>query len=256
MKLILENWRQYLKEDEATYFPWLNELRATDDMEEQRDIVESDRFIRIGGGAFRTAYQPVDDPGYVIKLANGGEPGEKQMNKDDFNLAKRYPLISPKAYAHADDFSWVVMEKVFILAEVYGAGEADNGIQEMQRVLEKSFPTELEALSNIDGVQRNPFGEAWDLENPFDVLEMIMASFRADRRKAPSETDVGRRGDFAAQALQDVLSPVAGAAYQELSKAMYEFTIDRDDIADGNIGHDGNYNFKIIDSSVFEPYLV
>jgi hypothetical protein len=52
--------------------------------------------------------------------------------------------------------------------------------------------------------------------------------------------------------LQQVLPPVAGRAYQELSKAMHEFEIDKAELGRGNIGHDKDYNFKIIDSSVFD----
>jgi hypothetical protein len=51
--------------------------------------------------------------------------------------------------------------------------------------------------------------------------------------------------------LQQVLPPVAGRAYQELSKAMHEFEIDKFELDKGNIGFDKGGNFKIIDSSVF-----
>ena len=60
-------------------------------------------------------------------------------------------------------------------------------------------------------------------------------------------------GDLRAVNLQDILAPVAGPAYQELSKVMHEFAIDKYEIGRGNIGHDKDYNFKIVDSSVFDP---
>ena len=52
--------------------------------------------------------------------------------------------------------------------------------------------------------------------------------------------------------VQGIVAPVAGAVYQELSKAMQSFAIDKDEIGVGNIGYDKGYNFKIIDSSIFE----
>ena len=112
MKLLLENWRKYLAEGEAEYFPWLKEIQATDDFDEIQAILESDRFKKLGAGSFRAVYQPVDDPAHVIKMVHHPHDYKMQMNEDDFNTAKRYPLIFPRAYAHADDFSWVVMEYI------------------------------------------------------------------------------------------------------------------------------------------------
>jgi hypothetical protein len=79
---------------------------------------------------------------------------------------------------------------------------------------------------------------------------MIMASFRDDRpiNEVASAAVAAARAEL----LQQVLPPVAGRAYQELSKAMHEFEIDKAELGRGNIGHDKDYNFKIIDSSVFD----
>ena len=234
MKLLLENWRKYLTEGEAGHFPWLKEIQATDDLEEQRAILMySDRFIPVGKGSFRSVLAPRGDEDYVIKVVHDNDEHKLQMNKDDFETAKRYPLIFPKAYAHADDFSWVVMEKTRPI----------SWPSQMQKVLDQSFPKEQEALLKVaDELQFNP-------ADPFHVMKMIMASFRDDRpiNEVESRAVAGQRADL----LQQVLPPVAGRAYQELSKAMHEFEIDRLELGKGNIGQDEDYNFKIIDSSVF-----
>ena len=233
MKLLLENWRQYIAEGEAEHFPWLKEIQATDDLKEIQAIVESDRFKKIGGGSFRKVYEPVGDPEYVIKVIHDPDDYKMQMNKDDFETAKRYPFIFPKAYAHADDFSWVVMEKTRPI----------TWPSQMQKVLDQSFPKEQEALLKVaDELQFNP-------ADPFHVMKMIMASFRADR--PINEVESKATAEARAQLLQQVLPPVAGRAYQELSKAMHEFEIDKFELGKGNIGFDKGGNFKIIDSSVF-----
>jgi len=113
----------------------------------------------------------------------------------------------------------------------------------MQKVLDQSFPKEQEALLKVaDELQFNP-------ADPFHIMKMIMASFRDDRsiNEVASAAVAGARADL----LQQVLPPVAGRAYQELSKAMHEFEIDRLELGRGNIGFDKDSNFKIIDSSVF-----
>jgi len=102
----------------------------------------------------------------------------------------------------------------------------------------------------------------WNPADPFHIMKLIMASFRADREiqeaaappVAPSTfTARGEQGKDAstAESLQKILAPVAGKAYQELSKVMHEFEIDKYELGRGNIGFDKDSNFKIIDSSVF-----
>ncbi|HHZ95059.1 MAG TPA: hypothetical protein EYN67_05765 [Flavobacteriales bacterium] len=234
-----EQWRKYIKEGEAEHFPWLQGIQATDDLEEIQAIVESDRFKRVGTGSFRRVYQPISDPGYVIKVINEYDDYKMRMNEDDFDTARRYPFIFPKAYVHSDDFSWIVMENTPPLVDM----------EVMQKVLDQSFPAEQEALRNAMPLPFARLGGAeWNVADPFHIMKMIMASFRMDR-----ETNEAAVYDdkASAQSLQDIIVPVAGHAYQELSKVMHAFEIDKYEIGIGNIGHDENYNFKIIDSSVF-----
>ncbi len=250
MKLLLENWRKYLAEGEAEHFPWLKEIQAADSIKDIWNILESDRFKKLGSGSFRRVFESIDDPEHVIKVINEDDAWKMRMNEDDFNTAKRYPFIFPKAYAHAPDFSWVVMEKTPPI----------TWPSQMQRVLDKSFPKEQEALLKVaDELQFNP-------ADPFHIMKRIMESFRSGREINRKTTEAitptlvtarhGRNTDKdteTAQSLQDILAPVAGPAYQELSKAMHEFAIDKYEVGRGNIGHDKDYNFKIVDSSVFDP---
>jgi hypothetical protein len=238
MKLLLESWRQYLAEGEAQHFPWLKEILATDDFDEIHAILESDRFKKLGSGSFRAVYQPVGDPDHVIKMIHEPDDYKMQMNEDDFNTAKRYPFIFPKAYAHADDFSWIVVENTRPI----------TWPSQMQKVLDQSFPKEQEALLKV----ADELGGRFNPADPFHIMGRIMDSFRAGREVAIDKvSDDPSDADRKALELQKIIAPVAGPAYQELSKAMHEFEIDKYEINRGNIGHDEDYNFKIIDSSVF-----
>ena len=258
MKLLLENWRKYLNEGEAQHFPWLRDIQATDDLKEIQAIVESDRFKKIGGGSFRKVYEAVGDPEHVIKVIHDPDHYKRRMNEDDFDTARRYPFIFPKAYIHADDFSWIVMENTPPL--IYP--------EDMQKVLDKSFPAEQEALlrglalqapsgpepESLLGDGPSSWWAQWNPADPFHIMKMIMASFRFARKEAPDpDSPILGPDVLAAQELQDLIVPVAGPTYHELSKAMHEFAIDKFEIGRGNIGHDKDYNFKIVDSSVFDP---
>ena len=255
MKLLLETWRKYLTEGEAGHFPWLKEIQATDDLEEQRAILMySDRFIPVGKGSFRSVLAPRGDEDYVIKVVHDNDEHKLQMNKDDFETAKRYPFIFPKSYAHADDFSWIVTDYTPPVTKP----------DQMKKVLEQSFPAETYALVRELARPGDDDGwwAQWNPADPFHIMKLIMASFRADREiqeaaappAAPSTfTARGEQGKDAstAESLQKILAPVAGKAYQELSKVMHEFEIDKYELGRGNIGFDKDSNFKIIDSSVF-----
>jgi len=238
MKLLIERWRQYIKEGETEYFPWLKGIRESDDLGKQRTIAESDLFKKLGSGSFRTVYQPVSDPDYVIKLIHGNSDYEMQMNKDDFDTALKYPFIFPKAYTHADDYSWVVMENTSPLTKS----------EEMQQVLDQSFPSEQKALlGSHTFLAANP---GLNTADAFGIMKMIMDSFRSDREELPLSGDTS---DSLADEIQKIIVPVSGPAYQELSKVMHDFPIDKEEIGRYNIGRDKKNNFKIIDSSVFDP---
>ena len=240
-------WDRFLVESEAEHFPWLKEIQATDDLKEIQAIVESDRFKKVGGGSFRKVYEPIGDPEHVIKVIHDPDHYKRRMNEDDFNTAKRYPFIFPKAYAHADDFSWVVMEKTPPL--IYP--------EDMQKVLDQSFPTEQEVLLRKLSDAGFPGGDGWWAQwnpaDPFHIMKLIMGSFRAGARASTPRPGYETADQKSATDLQDILAPVAGAAYQELSKVMHEFAIDKFEIGRGNIGRGKDYNFKIVDSSVFDP---
>jgi len=247
-----------IAEGEAEHFPWLKEIQATNDLKEIQAIVETDRFKKIGGGSFRRVYEPVGDPDHVIKVIHDPDDYKRRMNEDDFNTAKRYPFIFPKAYAHADDFSWIVMERTPPLLRP----------EDMQKVLDQSFPVEQEALlrelalqapsgpepESLLGPGPSSWWAQWNPADPFHIMKMIMDSFRHDRKIAPEKVSIDPNdADREALDLQKIIAPVSGRAYQELSKVMHEFAIDKYEIGRGNIGHDKDYNFKIVDSSVFDP---
>jgi hypothetical protein len=119
---------------------------------------------------------------------------------------------------------------------------------QMQKVLDQSFPKEQEALLKV----ADELGGRFNPADPFHIMGRIMDSFRAGREVAIDKvSDDPSDADRKALELQKIIAPVAGTAYQELSKAMHEFEIDKYEINRGNIGHDEDYNFKIIDSSVF-----
>ena len=52
-----------------------------------------------------------DNPDIILKVGRGTSDSNK-MNKDDAMLFKKYPLIAPRTYAHADDYKWIYIDNV------------------------------------------------------------------------------------------------------------------------------------------------
>lgn len=143
MKPILESWRRYLKEEfaeeEKQYFgkslelgdqivemfqqflkdevykrhekPTIADVQAY--LQHFTDQVEIKLGIkRLGCGKFRCGFDVGTKE--IIKVDITPYGGGKDHNKDDFTLGtlSENSNIFPKAFAHADDFSWVLLEKV------------------------------------------------------------------------------------------------------------------------------------------------
>lgn len=143
MKPILENWRKYLKEEfaeeEKQYFgkslqlgdqiieifqqflkdtviprhpqPTIANIQTylqffIDDVETKLNIT------KLGCGKFRCGFDVGTKE--IIKIDITPYGAGKDHNKDDFILGtlSERSNIFPKAYTHADDFSWVLLEKV------------------------------------------------------------------------------------------------------------------------------------------------
>ena len=254
MKLLFEGWRTYLGESEETEWPWLAGLRQARTLEDQQEYLEKPTpgFQELGEGAFRRVYAPLQrsamtnipalDQDYVIKIVHGFYEGETKMNKDDFEVSKKYPLIFPKVYTHDDYFNWIIMERINTIKSYDGLG----------KMMRKSFKNEIEALQSISPGELSAVSGTVFHHNVHDydgLLDAIISSFRLDRWESTPDNPGAETS-----LLQKALSKAPGMAYQELSKLMHEFEVDPGEIGQSNVGYDDDFNFKILDSSIFEYF--
>ena len=95
MKLILENWKRFLTENESKYFPWIDDLYS-----DPKKFIQ-DQFDKrgvVGTGSFRTVVVPDEDKDFVVKIIRYGE-SDSFMNKVEKILGDEYPDVFPKVYA-------------------------------------------------------------------------------------------------------------------------------------------------------------
>ena len=149
MKLLLENWRQFIKEeasphsvlrrpDASSYFGQeFADFKKRVARGEDPNKVAKDMLKPIGVGSTRRVYGFTDNPDIVLKIILESHAAPRGIGKSRDPLApdpktgfttrhkkaanewegyvaiqQKYPGVFPKSYEIADDFSWILTEKV------------------------------------------------------------------------------------------------------------------------------------------------
>ena len=265
-------WKAHLStlnevKGEASYFPYIEDLRAFDNRDYPKtvkdwikarktgkpktkyaaikmfliDLVEKGKAKKLGSGAFRTVYGFNENPNVVLKYARGGYDDAMRMNKEDFEIARKYPSISPRVYAHDDEWTWVYMDYV----EPAFIGE-DGRYYEAVR---NTFPAVTKyIMANVnDYLPINPY----DPDELMLVLSTAAAKLSRKDRRSP-RTRRGRGIEDWVDRHKEGLLKVAGPTFIQLSKAMVEYDISPQELRQANVGYGKDDKLIIIDSSIFE----
>jgi hypothetical protein len=262
-----KNHLQILKEvkGEAKYFPYIEQLRAFDKLPRELtpdqyfedpkpktkytaikqflvDLVEKNEAERLGSGAFRTVYGFYDNPDVILKVARGQHGRSSfRMNKEDYELFKKYPSISPRVYAHDDeDWAWVYMEAIEPAVGAFSG--------KYQEALLATFPKLVKYILQSNLRSRiNP-------TNTDDIMLVIATAAarlaRGDRRLPATDSLMFTIKNWTDDN-EDQIIANADPAFLELSKAMVEYDIAPDEIREKNVGYGKDGKLIIIDSSIF-----
>ena len=236
MKLLMENWRKYLAENESKYFPWIDDLYS-DPQKFIQDQYDKGGFV--GSGSFRTVVVPDDDKDFVVKILRYSER-DSYMNKVEKLLGDEYPDVFPRVYAHGPDYRWIVMDRVQPISTRNNELLEEAMIATMPKLYEYAY----ELLSLDDG------SPSMDTK-PFALFNYIVMA--ASPRLRPIDLPYGdntRLTDRVAKIQEFGLANEPW--FTQLSKAMKRYGVDWGDLAEGNVGIDmKDHTLKIIDASVF-----
>ena len=270
-------WKSHLQtlnevKEEAIYFPYIEDLRAFDDFPKTRfdkkfmdwldspeprgpepktkytgikmfllDLVDKNKAEKLGSGAFRTVYRFDENPTVVLKYARGGYDEAMRMNKEDFEIARKYPTISPRVYAHDDEWTWIYMDYV----EPAFIGEDGRYYDSVRN----TFPAVTKyIMDNVnDYLPINPY----DPDELMLVLSTAAAKLSRKDRQSPRTARGKGIEDWVDRHKEDLLK-VAGPAFIQLSKAMTEYDISPQELRQANVGYGKDDQLIIIDSSIFE----
>jgi hypothetical protein len=236
MKLLMENWRRYLAENESKYFPWIDDLYS-DPKKFLQDQFDKGGYV--GSGSFRTVVIPDNDKDFVVKIIRYGE-AHSFMNKVEKLLGDEYPDVFPKVYAHDPDYNWIVMDRVQPISTRNEELLEEAMIATMPKLYEYAY----DLLSLDDG---SPSMHT----KPFALFTYIVMA--ASPRLRPIDLPYGdntKLMDRVAKIQEFGLANVPW--FTQLSKAMKRYGVDWGDLAEGNVGIDmKDHTLKIIDASVF-----
>lgn len=238
MKLLMENWREYLNEGEGDFFPWLQQLR--DDPAKFIDD-QQEKGGHAGSGSFRTVVVPESDKDFVVKiLRRDSEQRDSYMNKVEKLLGDEYPDVFPRVFAYDPDYRWIVLERVQPIST------------RNEEVLEEALVATIPRLHEFtyDLLSLEDGSPSMDTK-PFAMLRFIVMA--AAPQLLPHLLGYGNQ-----EAKLERINKIKefGFAnepwFTQLSKSMKRYGVDWSDLQEGNVGVDmKTHTLKIIDASVF-----
>lgn len=134
MKLLFETWRRFLKEDIGYFGDSFVEFMNRVDTGEHPLKVAREILDPIGIGSTRVVFGFPDNKTHLLKIVNVEIIGDEEAyaadyrnpftgfdrkhkavsneNEADLKMQSRYPNVFPRSYEYAEDFSWILTERV------------------------------------------------------------------------------------------------------------------------------------------------
>lgn len=134
MKLILENWRKFIKEDIGYFGNSFVEFKNRVDAGEHPLKVAREILDPVGKGSTRIVFGFPDNKTHLLKVVNVEIIGDEEPypadfrnpmtgftrkhktvsneNEADLKMQQRYSEVFPRTYEYAEDYSWILAERV------------------------------------------------------------------------------------------------------------------------------------------------
>lgn len=237
MKLLLESWKRFIKENTARSIDILHGKPR----EEVINILENSKKFALlsDAGQFRKVFVPKDDSTIVIKLAR--EERFRAMNLKEIEAANSYPNLFPKVIDHDANGDWIAPERL----------EPVVKDDDFEKMISKNFPKIKKYIeANPDGMDTS--GAA--------IFDHIIHAMMTGARKASKfgkkiykhyvNNDYVQDNERAFYAkLHDYAMREGDELYKQIFDALLGLQMVVADLGAENIAVDKAGNFKIIDVS-------
>lgn len=163
MKLLFENWRKFITESAEHFGSDFEEFKKRTEQGEHPVKVAEETLNRIGKGSSRLVYELSDNPHAVLKVINVDIVGDEEFYDPDYvnpitklnrhhkinsneweanlDMQQRYPGVFPKSYEHAEDFSWILVERVETIdkSQMFEALNISDEQELFEKVMKKQY---------------------------------------------------------------------------------------------------------------------
>ena len=175
MKQILNEWRKFLNEDASFFGEKFVEFKnATEGNDEPLDVAYKLGLRSVGEGSSRVVFELPDNKDFVLKIIHthqmsliaGQDPNKddnvdvhgftKQKKKNanmyeaDIQIQIENPELFPKSTEYADDYSWILVEKVETLSQEEFRKQLNLPPNINFRAIQGLIQMIIEAKQNID----------------------------------------------------------------------------------------------------------
>jgi len=243
MKLLFENWRKFLNERMEfgeNFERWYHGESAgkikCEPQSTMTDCLNEFGFTLIGAGSFRDAWALPDNPDYVLKVAASRSAehhrSPKEMNKveADTIIQTGYPELLPKVYDTADDYSWIVMERV----KPYRQGD-DSWVEDF-------FP----AFNKLGEANQKNKDFAWRNSYPEEFFQEYTQA-RIDEIREKDDEDLVLTNELGGQPNRAALERELPPLYDRLLELLEQYDLAAWDVRSANVGKGADGRFVLLD---------
>jgi len=139
MKLLFENWRKFIKEDIGYFGDKFVQFKSMVDAGKHPLLIAQLYLDYIGKGSTRKVFGFPDNASHLLKVINVDLVGNEEAYDDDYvnpftgftrkhktvsneneadlKMQQRHPNVFPRTYEVADDYSWILVERVEPLSD-------------------------------------------------------------------------------------------------------------------------------------------
>ena len=285
MKLILENWRNFIFEQEEFFGKEFEEFKKDLDCLSHKCLI-SHGFELIGKGSFRMVYALPGKAGndFVLKLAYASKktaelPGTikkgpvildaAKMNKAETKnkMTTKFPDLLPKVYERHPNFMWIVVERVKVLTKYenllnyfpefrflpheegkYSGPEAFTATHVTEQEKNQLAAT-IEKLKTIGDIHAEDFFKSF----------LAWQSLKETKREIPREIKILEPIHILKKEFPQIFEKIdnllkKNKLFQQLVDFVAEFNVEPTDIRPHNVGvvnRNGKETFVIADVSIF-----
>ena len=250
MKILFENWRQYIAEGEpeefgSTLVQDIEDCADRTRLQAHRACLKKKGYKLLASGTYRDVFELVNNEDYILKVATSDDGKKMNEAEADFRMQRNFSDLVPKTYKHSEDYKWVIVERVYPWA-----GDDEAWI--------KAFFPAFADKKFIKTQTSLPNNTVWQFFEDFsrDMVEMVKSGDQKENdainRLFASRLRGARPREEAGYMPRRKFETKLNPLYKRFIDLASQYDVEIWDILAKNVGVRKDGSFVILDLSVFE----